>query len=235
MNFTTHNNAEIDVNGTCLQGEITAGYDELVSLFGKPQEADGYKVDAEWDIRFEDGTVATIYNWKNGKNYCGEDGTPTEQITDWHVGGDHKRCVDKVQIAIDLMREGKAEAQPKDKLTEAFTPAHEIMQTIKAKHGQLYADTVEVALLTRKRSDLFNMLLTSLVDCEIMPPEAAKAIKQIDTEIGARILAKIARHAGVDAKGKDGAEELMRWADKLMDAERTGAEALFKDIEKDNK
>jgi hypothetical protein len=235
MNFTTHNTAEIDINGSCLQGEITAGYAELVSLFGKPHEGDGYKVDAEWDIRFEDGTVATIYNWKSGKNYCGEDGTPTEQITDWHVGGDHKRCVDKVQIAIDLMREGKAEAKPKDKIEEAFSSAFEIMDTIKAKHGQLYADAVEVALLTRKRVELFQMLVTSLVETDIMPPQAAKAITQIDNEIAARILGKIARHAGIDTKGKAGADQMMEWADKIMAAEKNGAEKLFKEMGEDSK
>jgi hypothetical protein len=235
MNFTTHNTAEIDINGSCLQGEITAGFAELVLLFGKPHDGDGHKVDAEWDVRFEDGTVATIYNWKNGKNYCGKNGTPTEQITDWHIGGDHKRCVDKVQIAIDLMREGKAEAKPKDKIEEAFSSAQEIMDTIKTKHGQLYADAVEVALLTRKRIDLFGMLVTSLVETDIMPPEAAKAITKIDSEIAARILAKTARHAGIDSKGQAGAEELMSWADKLMAAEKSGAEALFKDVFKDDK
>jgi hypothetical protein len=235
MNFTTHNTAEIDINGSCLQGEITAGYAELVSLFGKPHDGDGYKVDAEWDIRFEDGTVATIYNWKNGKNYCDKDGTPTEQITDWHVGGDHKRCVDKVQIAIDLMREGKAEAKPKDKIEEAFTPAMEIMDTIKAKHGQLYADAVEVALLTRKRVELFQMILSTLIDTEIIPKEAAKIVTDIDNQISARILGKIARHAGIEASSKTGAEELMTWAEKLMDAEQSGAKNLFGDLTKGGK
>jgi hypothetical protein len=238
MNFTTHNTnpaIRMKANGTCLQGEITATHAELISLFGKPTEGDGHKVDAEWYIQFEDDTFATVYNWKDGKNYNGESGTPTEQITDWHVGGDHKRCVDKVQIALDLMREGKAEAEPKGKFEEAFSSAQEIMETIKSKHGQLYADAVEVALLTRKRIDLFQMLLTSLVDTEIMPPEAAKAISKIDSEIAARILAKSARHAGIAVKGKEGADEMMAWADKLMAAERSGAEALFKDVLKDDK
>lgn len=235
MNFTTHNTSEIDINGTCLQGEITAGYDELVGLFGKPHDGDGYNVDAEWDIRFEDGTVATIYNWKNGKNYYGEDGTPTEQITDWRIGGEHKRCVDKVQIAIDLMREGKAEAKPKDKIEQAFIPAMEIMDTIKAKHGQLYADAVEVAMLTRKRVELFQMILSSLIDTEIIPQEVAKIVTDIDNQLNARILSKIARHTGVSEKGQAGAEELMAWADKLMEAEQTGAKNLFGDMMKGDK
>lgn len=235
MNFTTHNTTEIDINGTCFQGEITATFPELVGLFGQPHDGDGRKVDAEWDVRFEDGTVATIYNWKSGKNYCGKDGTETEQITNWHVGGEHKRCVDKVQIAIDLMREGKAEAKPKDKMEEAFTPAMEIMDTIKARHGQLYADAVEVALLTRKRVQLFQMILSTLVDTDIIPAEAAKIVTDIDNQINARILGKIANHAGVSVKRQKGAEELMTWADKLMDAEQSGAKNLFGDLMKGGK
>jgi len=31
--------------------------------------------------------VATIYNWKDGPNYCGAEGTPVKKIMDWHVGG----------------------------------------------------------------------------------------------------------------------------------------------------
>jgi hypothetical protein len=68
-----------------------------------------------------------------------------------------------------------------------------------------------------------------------MPPEAAKAITKIDSEIAARILAKTARHAGIDSKDQAGAEELMSWADRLMAAEKSGAEALFKDVFKDDK
>ena len=85
--FETHNDISINANGTCLQGYITAHYYQLVDIFGEPTESDGYKVDAEWYIEFEDGTVGTIYNWKNGPNYCGADGTPVEYITEWNVGG----------------------------------------------------------------------------------------------------------------------------------------------------
>ena len=76
------------INGTCLQGYINTSYRDLVECFGEPHcDGDGYKVDAEWMLRFEDGTVATIYNWKDGKNYCGEDGLAVEDITEWHIGG----------------------------------------------------------------------------------------------------------------------------------------------------
>ena len=87
--FETHNDQYIDANGTCLQGYINAHYSQLVDIFGEPTESDGYKVDAEWYIEFEDGTVGTIYNWKNGPNYLGDEGTLVEYITQWNVGGKH--------------------------------------------------------------------------------------------------------------------------------------------------
>lgn len=89
------------VSGTHLQGYIYEDYDRLVEAFGEPSEGDGYKVDAEWIIEFDDGTVATIYNWKNGRNYCGGDGLDVEAITDWHIGGRSKRAVELVQAVLD--------------------------------------------------------------------------------------------------------------------------------------
>jgi hypothetical protein len=104
MKYTTHNESNtIDTNGTCLQGYINAGYDEITSAFGYPLKEgfDDYKSDAEWLIVFEDGTRATIYNWKDGINYCGEQGTPTEQITDWHIGGFNEKALERVSEVLE--------------------------------------------------------------------------------------------------------------------------------------
>ena len=82
----------INTNGTSFQGDLYASYNDIVSKLGEPlTEKLCYKSDAEWIIEFEDGTVATIYNWKDGKSYCGERGMPTESITEWHIGGSIKR------------------------------------------------------------------------------------------------------------------------------------------------
>jgi hypothetical protein len=73
--------------GSSLMCYIEIGYDELVEMIGEPNcENDGYKVDAEWRLEF-DGVFHTIYNYKDGKNYCGAEGTDVEFITDWHIGG----------------------------------------------------------------------------------------------------------------------------------------------------
>jgi hypothetical protein len=96
MKFQTHNDKQINADGS-LMDCITANYSDLKKIFGKPTEGDGYKVDAEWEIEFEDGTVATIYNWKDGKNYCGKSGLAKTKITDWHVGGRTMKSVERVK------------------------------------------------------------------------------------------------------------------------------------------
>jgi len=89
MKFTTNAN----VNGTSLQGYVTAYYHELVELFGQP-EGPSDKVTAEWCLEFEDGTVATIYDWKEYETPMGR--------YQWHIGGHSKEAVWAV---MDAMKE----------------------------------------------------------------------------------------------------------------------------------
>jgi len=84
-----------DTGGTYLQGHIDTTYENIVSVLGKQHHnGDDYKTDAEWNIKFEDGTIATLYNWKNGKNYCGDEGCELEDITEWNIGGHSPRARD---------------------------------------------------------------------------------------------------------------------------------------------
>lgn len=73
--------------GTHRQGEIVTTYRRIFLAFGAPNLGDGYKTDAEWTIRFGDGRVATIYNWKNGRAYLGPVAPATWQIGNWFIGG----------------------------------------------------------------------------------------------------------------------------------------------------
>ena len=87
--------------GGSLQGYVDASYATLVEVFGEPHsDGDGYKVDAEWDLMFENGTHARIYNYKDGTNYNGSDGNAVEDITDWHVGGTTEDAVTVVHAAL---------------------------------------------------------------------------------------------------------------------------------------
>jgi hypothetical protein len=87
--FYTHNDYQINLNGTCLQAKLhNLPYATLVDVLGEPSKHyDDYKSDAEWQIEFPDGQVACIYNWKDGKNYCGPEGKDVRDITSWHIGG----------------------------------------------------------------------------------------------------------------------------------------------------
>jgi hypothetical protein len=72
----------------------------LVSVFGKPDEGDGYKTQVEWTIATGSG-IATIYDWKQGDCYHGEgNGTPVEQVVEWSIGGHNKGVVEWVERAI---------------------------------------------------------------------------------------------------------------------------------------
>ena len=101
MDYETFTHWHDDLNGTHLQMEALTTYHDLIDLFGKPTDGDGYKVDAEWHIRFNDGHVATIYNWKDGKNYNGPCGLDVEDITEWHIGGKEEFVAARVLKLVD--------------------------------------------------------------------------------------------------------------------------------------
>jgi len=82
MQYRTHNDTKnIDVTGTSLRGTIDCSFDQLVKAFGMPMfdTSGDEKVKAEWHIEFDDGTIATIYDWKSLID--------PEKNTDWHIGG----------------------------------------------------------------------------------------------------------------------------------------------------
>ena len=101
MEFTTHNDGTPETGGTSLMGYIEVDYKLLVEKFEQPNNWDTYKSDAEWDIEFTDGTVATIYNYKTGRNYLREDGLNVEDITTWHIGGKSDRALKLVKLIIE--------------------------------------------------------------------------------------------------------------------------------------
>ena len=87
MSFITN----VDATGTSYKGTIHTKYSTLVAKFGPAGEgtSDG-KTQAEWAIRFENGVVATIYDWKQYD-------TPVEQVTEWNIGGYDNRALTYVR------------------------------------------------------------------------------------------------------------------------------------------
>lgn len=95
------------VAGTHYVGEIYTTYKKLVKTFGEPEEKDGYKVRVEWRLTFDDGQVATIYDWKVSDEYYGEEGAgiPLEELDVWHVGGHSKKAFWNVVCALGLKKD----------------------------------------------------------------------------------------------------------------------------------
>lgn len=88
-------------NGTCLQGYVTATYDEIVEVFGEPSfkidapvgSGEEDKVETEWEIigkdYFGNEIPVTIYDWK-----CYDCGTTSRsgKPFEWHIGGTSKHA-----------------------------------------------------------------------------------------------------------------------------------------------
>ena len=75
-------------NGTSRQGQITASFDDLESILGKPVfEGKGDKITTEFVVKWQDhdldqSGLFTLYDWGFSRNF----GCPFEQIQ-WNVGG----------------------------------------------------------------------------------------------------------------------------------------------------
>lgn len=96
MTRTFTNDKSINIAGTMLQGYLPdTGYRQLVTAFGEPTvgESDDGKTRVEWWLRFDDGEIATVYDYKAYD-------VPVVDLTHWHVGGTRPDVVDYVQEAV---------------------------------------------------------------------------------------------------------------------------------------
>ena len=110
-------NENHDRTGTSFQGCVECSYDDLVNTFGKPTIEGGIetKIEVEWNLTFIESTrtddnheIVTIYNWKNGKRYCGEEeGLEVKDIKEWNIGGNRRYAVDLVHDAIKNYKDKK--------------------------------------------------------------------------------------------------------------------------------
>ena len=69
---------------------VYATFEELLNKLGRPKDVseETYKVDVEWNFFDADtGRSLHIWNYKNGPNYLGEDGTPVAEIEKWSGDG----------------------------------------------------------------------------------------------------------------------------------------------------
>jgi hypothetical protein len=223
MQFVTHNTHRIDSTGTCKQGDVTATHAELVSLFGPPAKGDGNKTDAEWTVRFEDGVIATIYNWKNGANYCGNGGTPVEQIKDWTVGGQVKQAADRISIALDLLREKQSST---DRVTDAIAVGADMLRSIEKRHGKNFATAVYVACLSIKANELLRLALSAR-DKRVLNDMVAEGMQEAMACLIAQSLSVTVRSAGLNDLDSGMPQQVMDWATRITEAEAQAAGSVF--------
>ena len=96
MEFKTGNDLDATGIGSSLQGYVTTTRAALIERFGMPTYTDNSeneKVTTEWVIKYENGVIATIYDWKRY-----EEGAPAlNEIYEWHIGGYNELAVTQVQ------------------------------------------------------------------------------------------------------------------------------------------
>ena len=88
------NTSDINFSGTGLVGYVSTTYDHLVDVLGEPH-TDYEKSTAHWNIQGKDGTVATIYDYK-------EYMTPKGEYL-WHIGGHSDAAIPLVESLIGLV------------------------------------------------------------------------------------------------------------------------------------
>lgn len=228
MNFKTHNTTSINIDGSSLVGNVDVTYKELKSLFGEPIKSDNGKTDVEWHIKFSDDTIATIYNWKNGKAYLGDSGLPVQQIDNWNVGGFGDQALVLVQITLEMMREAK----PKHRVEKAFTNAFDMMDSIRSTKGEEYAQLVQVAMLTIKRREMIEMLLDMLKAATDMPDSVRDLLLEADTTMSVKTISASCKASKFDFNAQEPADELMGWAERMISAEIGGVKELLGDEKK---
>jgi len=104
-----------EIAGTYLQGyTVPITRRQISAVFGDPTEyEEGEKVSIEWGILFDDGTLATVYDWKRYE--LGTPGLDEEMI--YNIGGltpeavarvaDALKGADKAPITRSLFIEGR--------------------------------------------------------------------------------------------------------------------------------
>lgn len=91
-----------EVNGTSLKGYIKATLEQLYDAFDdahifRPNSLE--KVQIEWRLKFEDGTIATIYDWKKN-GYI----PYSDELVEWNIGGHTSEAVNLVRQALGISK-----------------------------------------------------------------------------------------------------------------------------------
>lgn len=87
-----------------LKGYVTTTFAHIKSVLGDPiygPTNDPYdKVSCEWIITFQDGTTASVYDYKTGKTPMGE--------YSWHIGGNSSKAVEYISHLLGVKADSRA-------------------------------------------------------------------------------------------------------------------------------
>ena len=129
--------------GTHFFGSIKGvSYEELTELFGTPiareylpwsDETDNKDTRYQWLIEFEDGLLATIYDWKVDYSKV----SVHDQQMVWHIGGHDSRVMDRIYKIVNL----------DEKMTyhEAIVTIEKAFLTMKSRDVKFNYDRLNIA------------------------------------------------------------------------------------------
>jgi hypothetical protein len=101
MNF--QRGSYVDAMGSSLQGYLEATAHEVTAILG-PQDPEAFDPDKtrnEWTLMFDDGHVATVYDYYHSPRH------PDETFR-WHVGGRTTIVVDRLSALLAEYRQEKS-------------------------------------------------------------------------------------------------------------------------------
>jgi hypothetical protein len=130
------------LDGTSFHGAtISATLADLQIILGAPNHtSDQYdKVQNEWEMELEDGTVFSVYDWKEYRRYA------DKELIEWHIGGMDQKdtfvAQDTLVEALDTMN-----APPKSNLfqsVKSFINSKNIGDTFTTKEFHAAMDGIE--------------------------------------------------------------------------------------------
>lgn len=173
LQFTTHNDADIDVSGCVQAGHLSSSFCDLENTFGLPRI--GSSGEIEWAMRFADGLVAQV---------CFTDSTP--ETDSWRLFSTGE-AADRIQTVLGLARE---EAFKPETECEQMQSAQEaVMADIERKHGSEFASLVRIAHLAWKVQSLATVLLEGARIPKRMQASGAASVAEMSAELVARAAA----------------------------------------------
>lgn len=212
LSFKTQNQEPIDTSKCLPVGSISAKFCELLQGFGLPRLGGERDDQIQWDVRFADGMVLTVYQFSD----------EPELVDSWFVGGTSLKVMERFTTLMSLMRE-ESEACIHD-LSDSI---ESMMRGVEDRHGKKYAITVNIGRLSHK----LHSLMCSLISAVDQPDEVREALQNATTDITGRIVAHAATLSGVINSHKD-IEGLIETCAEIEEAEQKMAQAVFRSINK---